>query len=349
MGIFVPYPSHCIRGYRKVYSMLWRVVEMVSEKAKWKAKVVDFFNKYGLSATKEAFGVSKSSIYLWRKKLRESGGKLEVLNDKSKAPKNRRKPETDPRVIEFIKKIRKERPYLGKEKIKVLLDEYCKEKGIKSVSSSTIGRIIKRYNLFFRPRKITHFGKIKEIRRRKKLRRKGYKPERAGDLIQVDGIILFVDGIKRYILTGVDLKSKFAFAYAYSSLSSKKAQDFAEKFTQVAPFPIKRKQTDNGSEFHKYFDDYLSKKGIIHFWNYPRHPRSNSVVERFNRILKEEFVWENEDLLVDDIQEFNRRLMNYLIFYNTQRPHTSLSYLSPLKYLLEKENFSKMLWTYTFS
>ena len=58
-------------------------------------------------------------------------------------------------------------------------------------------------------------------------------------------------------------------------------------------------------------------------------------------------MWENEDLLVDDIQEFNRGLMNYLIFYNTQRPHTSLSYLSPLKYLLEKENFSKMLWTYT--
>ena len=44
---------------------------MVSEKAKWKAKVVDFFEKYGLSATKEAFGVSKSSVYLWRKKLRE--------------------------------------------------------------------------------------------------------------------------------------------------------------------------------------------------------------------------------------------------------------------------------------
>ena len=173
------------------------------------------------------------------------------------------------------------------------------------------------------------------------------KPERAGDLIQVGGIVLFVDGIKRCILTGADLKSKSAFAYAYSSLSSKKAQDFAEKFSQVAPFPIKRKQTDNGSEFHKYFDDYLSKKGIIHFWNYPRHPRSNSVVERFNRILKEEFVWENEDLLVDDIQEFNRRLMNYPIFYNTQTPHTSLSYLSPLKYLLEKENFSNMLWIYT--
>ena len=76
-------------------------------------------------------------------------------------------------------------------------------------------RIIKRYNLFFRPRKITHFGKIKEIRRRKKLRRKGYEPQRAGDLIQVDGI-------KRYILTGVDLKSKFAFAYACPPFGSRR-------------------------------------------------------------------------------------------------------------------------------
>jgi len=82
------------------------------------------------------------------------------------------------------------------------------------VSASTIGRIIKRYNLFFRPRKISHFGKIKEIRRKKKLRRKGYRLQRPEDLIPVDAIVLFIDGIRRYILTGIDLKSKFAFACA---------------------------------------------------------------------------------------------------------------------------------------
>jgi len=47
-------------------------------------------------------------------------------------------------------------------------------------------------------------------------------------------------------------------------------------------------------------------------------------VERFNRSLQEEFVWENEDLLVENIDEFNRKLMDYLIFYNTKRPHRSL-------------------------
>ena len=45
MGIFIPHPSSCIRGYKKLYSMLWRVIEMVSEKAKRKVRVVEFFEK----------------------------------------------------------------------------------------------------------------------------------------------------------------------------------------------------------------------------------------------------------------------------------------------------------------
>ena len=204
-------------------------------------------------------------------------------NDRSRAPKRRRKSETHPQLIEFIKRIRKERPYLGKEKIKVLLDEYCDKEGLRSISSSTIGRIIKKYNLFFLPRRVWHFGKIKVVRRKREMRRKGYRPQRPGDLVQVDAIVLFMDGIRRYILTGIDLRSKFAFAYAYTSLSSRKAKNFASKFRQVAPFPIKRKKNYNGSEFCRYFD----------------------------------------------------------IFYNTQRPHASLDYLPPLKYLIEKENFSK--------
>ncbi len=70
MGIYVPFPGFCLRGCRKVYSMPWKAVEMVTEKAKRKAKAVDFLEKYGVKLTMEAFGVSKSSIYLWRKKLK---------------------------------------------------------------------------------------------------------------------------------------------------------------------------------------------------------------------------------------------------------------------------------------
>ncbi|MEO0290394.1 MAG: hypothetical protein ABIN15_04055 [candidate division WOR-3 bacterium] len=54
-----------------------------------------------------------------------------------------------------------------------------------------------------------------------------------------------------------------------------------KKFLKVAPFKVKRVQTDNGSEFAGSFEKFLRSKGIIHFYNYPKDPQSNAYVERF--------------------------------------------------------------------
>ena len=165
-------------------------------------------------------------------------------------------------------------------------------------------------------------------------------------MVQIDSITLFSNGIKRYIITAIDLISKFAFAYCYFSLSSNKAYDFAKKFREVAPFKVKRFQSDNGLEFHKWFANYLLKEKITHFFNWPRHPQSNAVVERFNRTIQEEFTNWNEELLNDNIA-FNKKLMEYLMFYNLERGHKSLNYQTPLKYLINHCGFSNMLWTLT--
>jgi transposase InsO family protein len=55
----------------------------------------------------------------------------------------------------------------------------------------------------------------------------------------------------------------------------------------VAPSAIQRIQTDNGSEFASYFDASCQKNGLIHFFNYPKHPQSNGYLERFNRTIQE--------------------------------------------------------------
>jgi transposase InsO family protein len=192
----------------------------------------------------------------------------------------------------------------------------------------------------------------KKFTTRKKLTRGSYNPSRPGDLVQADSVTIFLNNIKRYIITAIDLKSGFAFAYAYyRSLSSESAADFMKKFQKVAPFDIKRVQTDNGSEFEKCFKDYVEKENITHFYNYPKRPKDNSFIERFNRTIQEQHVrWHKDDLY--DIDYFNCGLMDYLLWYNTEKPHRSLNKEPPLRYYLN--NFigvqkSNMLWTLTSS
>jgi transposase InsO family protein len=117
----------------------------------------------------------------------------------------------------------------------------------------------------------------------------------------------------------------------------------------VAPFKIKNIQTDNGKEFEKDFKQYIRGQPIKHFFTYPRRPQTNGGVERFNRTIKEQFIsWEKEDL-VDDINVFNKKLMN-VIWYNTKKPHRAINKLTLLTYMnmVIKDSFkSNMLWTLT--
>ena len=193
---------------------------------------------------------------------------------------------------------------------------------------------------------------IKDQRRpMKKTRRKGFYPVQPGELVEIDTVAIFVDGLKRYLLTAIDLPTRFAFAYAYKSSSSANASDFLEKLRCVAPFQITRVQTDNGHEFHKHFSQACREQNLMHYFNYPRHPQSNSHLERFNRTVQEQFAYWHTDVL-DEPETFNRKLMNYLVWYNTEKPHRSIGKLPPLRYYLD--NFvalekSNMLWTLTLT
>lgn len=63
---------------------------MIQEEAKRRARILDFWKKYGLEATKEAFTVGERTLFRWQEKLEKKEGKLEALNNQSRAPQNRR-------------------------------------------------------------------------------------------------------------------------------------------------------------------------------------------------------------------------------------------------------------------
>jgi len=351
--------SYGVKGFVSVYNDALKWSRMLTDKAKYKVKILVFWEKHGLEATLDAFPHKRSTLFEWKKILRENNGRLESLNEKSRRPKNRRKPDWNPEAVQFIEKLRNEHPRLGKDKIKPLLDRYCHQQRIKTESISTIGRIIVHLK---EKRRIPTGGKISLSARtgnliertpikRKKIRRKDYQPEQPGDLLQIDTIVKFINGIKRFIITAIDLKSEFGFACGYRNHSSKSATDFFSKLQQAAPFRIKRIQTDNGSEFDYLFRDYAKEHNIIHFHNYPKCPRMNAYIERFNRTIQEEFIDYYKETLSRDLDDFNRKLIEWLLWYNTERPHWTLGQTPPMQYVINTliltPQKSRMMWTHT--
>jgi len=321
-------------------------------------EIIKFFEEFGQEATRRAFSKSRSTVYLWKQKLRKSGGKLSVLAPGDRTPRSKRHRVIHPFIERFIIEYRAVHPGVDKTTIALALSTACNLAGIKPVSESTVGRIIhdlKGKGRLPASRKISLNGRSGKLvvrdRRRpmKKTRRKGFYPKQPGELVEIDTVSIFVDGLKRYLLTAIDLPTRFAFAYTYKSSSSANARDFLEKLRKVAPFPITRVQTDNGHEFLKHFAQVCRQQHLVHYFNYPRHPQSNSHLERFNRTVQEQFAYWHTDLL-DEPETFNQRLMNYLLWYNTEKPHRGIGKLPPLRYYLD--NFvapqkSNMLWTLT--
>jgi len=64
------------------------------------------------------------------------------------------------------------------------------------------------------------------------------------------------------------------------------------------------------------------------------------------RAIQEEFVNSNFDIIHDE-KLFNKKLADYLIFYNTIRPHKSLGLKSPVQFLIQNNQMSQMFLTYT--
>lgn len=60
--------------------------------------------------------------------------------------------------------------------------------------------------------------------------------------------------------------------------------------------------------------------------------KMNAYVERFNRTAQEEFIMYYRSLLRDNIERCNEDLTEWLQWYNEERPHEALGFLSLMEY-----------------
>jgi transposase InsO family protein len=308
---------------------------MITDKAEERLRILIYWKKFGLEATKEAFNVKRSTLFNWQKKHRDSGCKLASLNLGKTVRKNKNKRNIHPLILKEIKRLRLEVcPNMGKEKIKKYLDVFCKKNKLEFYSVSKIGRIIREKKIYHHRRKVYHNGQTKQLKKHRKLRKpEEFRAKAPGCLVEIDTVVKFAWGIKRYIVTAVDVHSRYSFACCYEKHDSASTRDFIQKLQSIAPFKIKAIQTDNGSEFCKYFRDYLKEQKIIHYWNYPGRPYRQGHIEKYNRTIQEEFVDQNE-VLLDDANIFNEKLSEWLIWYNTKRFHWGLNLETPVDYLI---------------
>jgi transposase InsO family protein len=333
-----------VKGSRTLQEYAIRFAYMISEEAKKRAKIISFWHEHGLKATMDAFTVKRRTLFLWQKRLREGNGKLEHLNCGSRAPQKKRQRRYDWRIVEELRRLRGRdaHPNLGEKKLFPLLKEFCEEHHLACPKPVTIGRIIKdKGGLRTAPLRTNGKGKLLTKKRLKTVRKpKDIKALHPGHLVALDTIERFTHGLRTYIITCEDIHSRFAFAWGTTSHASKAAEEFFEKWRQVFPYPVTFILTDNGSEFKKHFAERLLHLQITHYHTYPKTPKMNAHIERFNRSIQEEFVDYHQGLLLD-LESFNKKLMDWLLFYNTKRVHHAFkNQLSPVQYLLQYEKLS---------
>lgn len=342
-----------IRGYSR-FKRFSYLLEMENTEANKRLKIIKFFDKYGLEATKEAFNVSRRTIYRWKSTLKVNRGNTTALTPKSTAPKQIRKPSTPKAIVDEIKYLREKYPNIGKAKLHVMLKPWCEENNLTLPSESTIGRVISRdkdkMRLF--PQRIDSKGRIKLKKKVVKNRKpKGLKASPM-HLWAVDTIQRVTAGMRRYIMTMIDPNSRIAFAVAIPTKHTTHTAKVLEALIDGVTNDMNSSDkfsilSDNGSEFKKDFDKLLQDRNLTHYWTYPRSPKMNAHNERFNRTLQEQFVDYNDDLLFSDMDLFNKKMADWLIGYNTKIPHHSLQMKTPVEYLIETTPQCQMLWTNT--
>ena len=139
-----------------------------------------------------------------------------------------------------------------------------------------------------------------------------------------------VDGRKFRVLNVMDDFNRESLALeADTSLPALRVIRVLEKISEQRGKPLNLR-TDNGPEFISYkLREWCSSKQIKIQYIQPGRPMQNAYVERKNGSLRRELL---NAYLFDSLQEVRIMCEEWRTYYNTQRPHKALKYLTPMKY-----------------
>ena len=279
--------------------------------------LLDTWQRSGLPAADFAalVGVSKFSLYTWKKKFEESGP-AGLMDQPKGGPKGSRLPDLTQRTILMLKKAN---PQWGCQRISDMLFRGP----ALPASPAAVAKVLHEAGYQFEevptrphPDKIRHFERA-----------------RPNQLWQTD---LFTFMLKRqnrrvYLVAFMDDHSRFLVGYGlHASQSSALVMEVLR--ASVAGYGVPEEiLTDNGSQYVTWrgksaFTRELEKQGIKQVVAAPRRPQTLGKIERFWGTLWRECV---DAAVFMDLGEARLRVGHFIDHYNFQRPHQGIDGLVP--------------------
>jgi transposase InsO family protein len=155
------------------------------------------------------------------------------------------------------------------------------------------------------------------------------KAEKPGILVQIDSILDGIPKDRLCVYTLIDVYSRWTYAKPILRTNTHNSLSFVKEAQRISPFQFLTIQSDHGSEFSKWFTKRLLESGFIHRHSRVRTPSDNGHLERFNRTLQEECL----NQVPRSLKSWEKEIPEYLLWYNTKRPHMALNMKTPLEIL----------------
>ncbi len=284
-------------------------------------KVLKANNGDCIKASKE-LGIHKITVYRWKKRSYKFGRQLINLKRKSTEPHNIKYILTKEEK-RLIREIRENTGYTA-EKIKHALKL--------KVHHRTIHRFLKRAQY------VREYGYHRRPRFQKTFHMHVKNAKTVGYLqMDVKVVTPELSGLPWtcFEYAVIDIFSRYKEAVILNQLDQDGSMSALLEILPRLPFKTVFIQTDNGLEFQKRFQEFLSGMNIKHHFIHKSTPNENAVIERSFRTDEEEFYFriKKRPKHYDELRDL---LKEFLHYYNYERLHMGINFKTPYAVVAEE-------------